>query len=355
MFLDIHKAFELKWRHSILMKHYAHGFRGNLPIFVYNFLQDRTFSVKLPGNVISDVFVQENGVPQGSVLSPILFCIMINDILSTTPIPRNLKYSLYADDCALWHSSPNAQFSAGRIQDALDSVQHWASLWGFKFSVAKCIGVVFTRRNVPNLQLTLQGQPIPFQNSVKFLGLHFDSRLNWKTHINELLIRCRKKINVLKYLRGTSWGADRKSLLMVYKSLIRSHLDYGSPVYGSGSEPTLRRLDVLQNECVRMCLGALRCTRVARMEVEANVPPLKHRRDTLLLAYGMKTARKAPLGNAASKIVWQHHHLHTAVHRPVSVRLNALCQQTGVRLDEADRLVMPTLGKNNKQQSTQHG
>ena len=66
-------------------------------------------------------------------------------------------------------------------------------LWGFKLSVAKCIGVVFTRRNVPELQLTLQGQPIPFQNSLKFLGLHFDRRLIWKTHINELLIRCRKK------------------------------------------------------------------------------------------------------------------------------------------------------------------
>ena len=88
--------------------------------------------------------------------------------------------------------------------------KHWASLWGIKFSVAKCIGVVFTRRNVPDLQLTLQGQPIPFQNLVKFLGLHFDSRLNWKIHINELLIRCRKKINVLKHLRATSWGADRK-------------------------------------------------------------------------------------------------------------------------------------------------
>ena len=77
------------------------------------------------------------------------------------------------------------------------------------FSVAKCIGVVFTRRNVPDFQLTLQGQPIPFQDSVKFLGLHFDSRINWKTHINELLLRCRKKINVLKYLRGSSWGADK--------------------------------------------------------------------------------------------------------------------------------------------------
>ena len=123
-------------------------------LFIISYRTEHSLSLKLPGNVISDAFVQENGVPQGSVLSPILFCIMINDILSTTPVPKNLKYSLYADDCALWHSSPNVRFSAGRIQDALDSVQHWASLWGFKFSVAKCIGVVFTRRNVPDLQLT---------------------------------------------------------------------------------------------------------------------------------------------------------------------------------------------------------
>ena len=63
------------------MKLHAHGLRDNLPNFVYNFLQDRTFSVKLPGNVFSDIYVQENGVPQGSVPSLTLFCVMINDIL----------------------------------------------------------------------------------------------------------------------------------------------------------------------------------------------------------------------------------------------------------------------------------
>ena len=103
-----------------------------------------------------------------------------------------------------------------------------------------------------------------------------------------LLISCRKKTNVLKYLNATSWGADSISLLMVYKFLIRSHLDYGSLVYEYVSEPTLRRFDVLQNECVRICFGTLRCTRVARMEVEANIPPLKHRRDALLISYGIK-------------------------------------------------------------------
>ena len=97
----------------------------------------------------------------------LLYFVMINDILSSTPVPRNLKYSLFADDCI--------------TQIALDFVQQWASLWGFKFSVPKCIGVVFTQHKIPALHITLQGQLIPFKNSMKFLGLHFDSRLNWKT------------------------------------------------------------------------------------------------------------------------------------------------------------------------------
>ena len=82
--------------------------------------------------------------------------------------------------------------------NALNSVQQWASLCGFKFSVPKCISVVFTRRKIPALHITLKGQPIPFQNSMKFLGLHYDTRLNWKTHKNNLLVHFYKKVNVLK-------------------------------------------------------------------------------------------------------------------------------------------------------------
>ena len=94
------------------MKLCAHDSKGNLPTFVYNYLQDRTFSIKLPNNVISAVFVKENRVLQGSVLSPILFCIMIKGIPSINPILGNLKNSLYA------------QFMVGWIQDNLDFVHH---------------------------------------------------------------------------------------------------------------------------------------------------------------------------------------------------------------------------------------
>ena len=86
VFFDIHK--DMTWRHGVLMKLYAHGLRGNLSMFLSNFLQDITLSVKLTSNVFSDVFVQENGVPQGNALSPTLLCFMINDILLSTPTPK---------------------------------------------------------------------------------------------------------------------------------------------------------------------------------------------------------------------------------------------------------------------------
>ncbi|KAK3869753.1 hypothetical protein Pcinc_024981 [Petrolisthes cinctipes] len=291
VFLDIEKAYDMTWRHGLLRKLYAMGLRGNLPFFVKNFISDRTFSVKLFSDTVtfSDIFVQANGVPQGSVLSLTLFLCMINDILPAPP--RNLKYSLYADDCAIWHSSCNAEFSATRIQLALDLIHNWVLQWGFKFSVRKSVGVIFTHRKKPDVRLTMGVNPLPIQNSTKFLGLYFDSRLTWRVHVSQLKIKCLKALNLLKCISGTQWGADRKSLLMLYKSLIRSRVDYGSIVYGSASESVLKGLDVVQNACLRVCLGALRCTRIERLEVESQVPPLRLRRDQLLLVYCAKKSR----------------------------------------------------------------
>lgn len=106
---------------------------------------------------------------------------MINDILLSAPILRDLKYSLSADHCAIWHSSTTVQFSAGRDQAAPDSVQRWALQQGFEFPSAKSVMVVFTHKaKILTLQLNLDNNQIPLRITVKFLGLHFDRRLNWK-------------------------------------------------------------------------------------------------------------------------------------------------------------------------------
>ena len=92
-----------------------------------------------------------------------------------------------------------------------------------------------------------------------------------------------------------------------------------------------------------MCLGALRCTRVARMEVEANVPPLSTRRDALLLAYGVSTARKTPLGTTPSTTIRQHHNLHSLSRSPLAVRIHHLCQRGDISIENGDQLVLPVL------------
>ena len=339
-FLDVEKAYDMTWRHGLLMKLYGLGFRGILPIFIQNFLTDRTFSVRLSHlgtTVMSDIFVQENGVPQGSVLSPTLFLIMINDILPAPP--RNLKYSLYADDCAIWHSSNIAQFSAGRVQMALNSIHAWGQQWGFKFSAAKSVGVIFTHKlKLPRISLTLGNTPIPIKNSARFLGLHFDSRLNWTVHIEQLLVKCHRSLNLLKIISGNSWGADRHSLLMIYKALIRSKIDFGSIVYDSATDAVLERLTVFQNKCLRVCLGALKCTKIGRLELESGVPPLRLRRYQLTLQFACKVARERD--HPSYEVVMSHLMVDRPIGKgPLVNRLHSICEQVGIDLSDVDTLV----------------
>ena len=173
---------------------------------------------------------------------------------------------------------------------------------------------------------------------MRFLGLHFDRRLNWSVHIEHILTRCQKSLNLLKIVSGTSWGADRQSLLMVYKALIRSKLDYGSIVYDSATDAVLERLNVFQNKCLRVCLGALRPTRVGRMEVEAGIPPLQLRRHQLTLRLAVRVAREN--SHPCHGVVMSHLMVARQSGKgPLATRVSTLCEKVGIDLSDNDKLV----------------
>ena len=152
--------------------------------------------------------------------------------------------------------------------------------------------MLFSNSNRTNLpEIKLKEKELQFQANHKFLGVTFDKKLTWNTHIQDIRNRCRKKINILKSVAHISWGSNTKTLLMLYRSLIRSMLDYGCEAYDSASESSKKVLNSMQYMSLRICAGALHGTSLAALQVEMDEPPLELRRKMLTEKYHVHLSR----------------------------------------------------------------
>ena len=340
IFFDLEKAYDTTWKYGILNDLFDMGLRGRLPMFIRNFLDERKFRVRL-GTIFSDLYDQEMGVPQGSILSPTLFIIKINSIA------RELSTDccLYVDDLMICYSAKNMVSIERQLQMSLDKIYSWANRNGFKFSKSKTVCVHFCQRRGLHCEphLELDGNVIPVKSEAKFLGLTFDSKLNFVSHIKQLKAKCQKALNLLKVVAHTHWGADRKTLLKLYRSLIRSKLDYGSIVYGSARPSYIKLLDPIHNEGLRLCLGSFRTTPAESLYVQANEPSLYYRRDKLSLQYAAKLSANST--NATYKCVFEpsyqeiYDKRQKAI-RPFGLRIQPKIEAAGLNLDQvAEQLI----------------
>ena len=289
VFLDFKSAYNLVNIPALLLKLYHFGFRGRLMSFIKNYLSHRTFQVKC--GRLSNVFIQENGVVQGGILSPILFNLMINDLFDN--VPDGFSYAMYADDCAIWIQGRHLPRLVQAMQNALNCLVEWTNIWGFQFTPSKCSAVIFHRYmnkkemiNIPHL--TINGEQLCYDEGFKFLGVYLDSKLNMNQHIQYLRARAMKRLPLLKCLAGRGCGADRTVLLKIYKSLIRPILEYACQVLDGPANKSVESLESVQNTCLRIATGALRTSPIIPLQVEADIPPLYMRRWELTMRYGMR-------------------------------------------------------------------
>ena len=177
-----------------------------------------------------------------------------------------------------------------QLQLCLKKIEKWAFENGFKFSTSKTVGMHFCnkRKMHPDPELSLYGNPIKIVKENKFLGLLFDSKLTFLPHIKMLKARCLKALDILKVVSSTKWGADRSILLNLYRSLVRSKLDYGCIVYGSARKSYIKLLDAVHHQGLRLCLGAFKTSPIDSLYVEADEPSLENRRIKLGLQYATK-------------------------------------------------------------------
>jgi hypothetical protein len=211
VFLDFSRAFDLVWIDGLLMKLLKLNINGRCLSYIRSFLSDRTAEVVLKG-VHSYKFWLDNGTPQGCVLSPLLFLIFINDFPKLSLATRS---ALFADDSGIWRSGLNINHIIHHLQQDLIVIENWCKEWGFVINAKKTQGVIFTRKKNISAKLFVKGEAITFAKTAVFLGFVFDAHLTWAPHIDQIVQRCNKRINLLRCLCHNKWGARRDVLLIL--------------------------------------------------------------------------------------------------------------------------------------------
>ena len=166
-----------------------------------------------------------SGVPQGSVLGPVLLLIFINDL------PENIRsyVRLFADDCVLYRNI-KSPIDCQILQDDLNSLAQWETDWQMKFNVAKCNSLRVTRRlpeNKIQFEYSLHQQRLEQVQSAKYLGITITDNLDWGQHVTE--IPC-KTTKTMGFLRRNLALAPRHTKEVAYKTLVRPQLEYAAPI-----------------------------------------------------------------------------------------------------------------------------
>ena len=275
--LDVEKAFDAAWHDAIRYKLHVANVPVRLVRLVSSFLTDRTISVRVNGELSRPVSLGA-GTPQGSVMSPLLYLVYVNDL----PIqPRNnCRAGQFADDMSLWTSYPNKRVTFLRLQRCLDEIERWCSKWRIKLNVAKTQLVSFSRSKL-KLQLKLFGQCITEQNELKLLGVCFDRDLLLTGHCKSKASKAVQRVRLLRLVSGQTWGANARTLLKLYKQYIRPVLETGYVVTSRCHRTNLRRLQLVQNTALRTALRAKRRTRIEDLHRDANIVPIAERLERL--------------------------------------------------------------------------
>ena len=269
---DISKAFDRVWHKGLIAKLAANGIHVDLLSWLTSYLSNRQQRVVLPG-ATSQWRNVKAGVPQGSILGPLLFLLYINDIVKD--IQTNIR--LFADDTSLFIIVYNPHRASELLNADLSKIEDWACKWLVNFNPEKTKSMVISRKiNKPHHPLIVfKKQPINQVDTHKHLGLIFASDGSWHNHIEYIMSKAWQRINVMRKLK---YQLDRRSLEIIYLSFIRPILEYGDVVWCNITQRDKDELDKIQNEAARIATGATKLISIAKLYEEVGWESLETRR-----------------------------------------------------------------------------
>ncbi len=271
IYLDFAKAFDSVPHARLLKKCKALGVDGKVLAWIKAFLENRKQRVLLNGSPSdwSDVI---SGVPQGSVIGPVLFVIFINDM----PASLNNFISLFADDAKLYGKSTSPEDHLS-IQQDLSQLQKWSDEWQLKFNETKC-KVLYMGNNNRKLQYTMDtiDKTVTLDESTneRDLGVLVDNNLTFDEHITLAIKKANQKLALIK---RTFVNLDKTMLVELYTSLVRPLLEYGNVIWAPHLQKHIKAIEAVQHRATRLIPGLANLEYEDRLSV-LNLPSLSYRR-----------------------------------------------------------------------------
>ena len=263
LFIDIEKAFDKVWHSGLLHNLDELEIPVYLGRWIESYLTGRHFRVRV-GQILSEIKLIGAGVPQGSVLGPVLFNVYFNKVSTCTNAPNTLTHTqmqrklaelaMFADDLSSWAAAMKLGPISKRLQQVLDNIESWMNKWRMKVSTSKTVCTVFNKHGHnmgAQLGLKYKGTTISSDPNPKFLGVILDPALKLNKHTETIIQRANKRLNMIKSVRGKDWGASSKLTMTMYKSLVRPLIEYVPFTTLTLHETNHRKLEVIQRAAVR--------------------------------------------------------------------------------------------------------
>lgn len=245
--LDFSKAFDRVSHRHLLLKLDHYGIRNSTLNWISSFLRSRTQQV-VCGGCYSNSAEVLSGVPQGTVLGPLLFLLYVNDI------PSQMKSScrLYADDCILYKEIVT-QDDSRILQYDLQVLEDWERKWKMSLNIDKCVVLTVTLKCNPiTSQYTLHGHQLASVNSAKYLGVIIDSKLSFNEHVDST---CKKANSALAFLRRNFRSCQRKIKTDLYFTYVKPLLEYAVTVWAPHTRRANNKLESIQRRAARFVMS----------------------------------------------------------------------------------------------------
>ena len=272
---SIEKLLKILKDHKASSKLYHYGIEGNVLNWIHAFLSYRSQEVIVDGSHSQKCGVS-SGVPQGSVLGPLLFLLFINDIPSHT---NHSRIRLFADDCMLYRRIESPR-DCDLLQEDLNGLLNWEKKWKMVFHPEKCLVLSTTlKKNSIRRKYYMRSHQLQSVDEAKYLGVTINNKLNWSSHIDSIVTQAHRKLAFLQ--RNISHCPnDIKS--MAYFSLVRPKLEYAVSVWDPYTTSNIKKLDSVQRKAARFVTGDYgQMSSVTSMLDSLDWPPLQRRRSEL--------------------------------------------------------------------------